>query len=169
MPIEKLSLTPPRYAGGMTDLLIVAAPLLAHACLYCCWRAVSLIANRRPAVATVWRSDYGELDQLDDFCHATPLGTARGWELGDSEASRLIHDVVSFTDARGERHRAHVSRRVTRGWRPDSIYTVWYDPADPSRRVTAQGPGSWLLGALLAGGLLLWLFTSGASLVGTPA
>ena len=149
----------------MTELLIVAAPLLTLAFLYCVWRAVALIANWRPAVATVWRSDYGELDQLDDFCHIGPLGTARGWELGDGVETRLIHDVVSFTDATGERRRAPVSRWVARGWHPDGVYTIWYDPGDPDR-VTARGPGSWLAGALLAAAGLAGLFTQGAALTG---
>ena len=41
-----------------------------------------------------------------------------------------------------------VQRRVRRGWTPSSSYIVWYDPTDPAK-VTAQGPGFWLLHALL--------------------
>ena len=48
---------------------------------------------------------------------------------------------------------------------PGAVQTcLWYDPADPSN-ATADGPGSWLLGALAAVGLLVWLFTGGAELI----
>ncbi len=41
--------------------------------------------------------------------------------------------------------------------RPSAAYTVWYDPADPAR-VTAFGPGYWLMIALAFGVALVGLF-----------
>lgn len=148
----------------MADLLIIAAPLLMLACLYCGWRAGRLLLGWRPATATVWRGDYSELEQLEDFWIKPDYLTTRGWNpLVEGPDHREINEVVTFTDADGHRHRAHIRREVQQGWKPDGIYTIWYDPADPSRRLTAYGPGSWLLGALVAAGLLIWLFTSGAA------
>ena len=150
----------------MADLLIVAAPLLMLAFLYCGWRAGRLFLGWRPAAATVWRSDYGELDRQEDFWLKSDWETGRGWCPSDGEGQREIDEIVSFEDADGNRHRAPIRRRVARGWRPDSVYTVWYDPGDP-RRATANGPGGWAGAALVAAAALAWLFTGGAELAAT--
>ena len=142
----------------MKDLVVLAAPCLMLAMLYCCWRAARLFGSRRPATATVRDSDYTEREREDDFWHFgfTP-GTLRGWHWRDGEDARLIRDRIEFTDAAGESHRATVERRVRRGWRPSGAYTVWYDPADPAR-VTAFGPGHWLLIALALAVALVGVF-----------
>ena len=147
----------------MADLLTAAAPLLMLALLYCGWRAGRLLLSWAPATATVWRSDYSELERQEDFWTQDDCRTARGWNLEDSADHREIDEIVTFEDRDGRRHRANVRRQVRRGWRPDGIYTIWYDPADP-RRVAASGPASWLLAALLAGAALAWLFTAGAAM-----
>lgn len=118
------------------------------AMLYCCWRAMTVLSTRRAAVAVVRDSDYGERERRDDFWHfGFTIGTLRGWNWRDGDDARLIRDDIEFTDARGATHRATVERRVRRGWRPSDAYVVWYDPADPAR-VTAFGPGYWLMIAL---------------------
>jgi hypothetical protein len=140
------------------DLIVLAAPCLMLAMLYCCWRAVSLFGTWRAATAIVRDSDYSEREREDDFWHfGSPLGTLRGWNWRDGENARLITDKVEFTDAQGESRRATVERRVRRGGRPSGAYTVWYDPDDPAR-VTAFGPGYWLIIAVAFGATLVGVF-----------
>jgi len=140
------------------DLIVLAAPCLMLAMLYCCWRAVGLFGGWRAATAIVRDSDYSEREREDDFWHfGSPFGTIRGWNWRDGENARLITDRIEFTDAEGEQRRATVERRVRRGWRPSGAYTVWYDPADPAR-VTAFGPGYWLMIALAFGVALVGVF-----------
>jgi hypothetical protein len=152
----------------MADLLVIAAPLLMLAFLYCGWRATRLLLGWRPAAATVWRGDCGELDQLEDFWIKSDMLTTRGWSPFDGEGQREIEEIVTFEDSEGTSHRAPVRRHVQQGWRPDSVYTIWYDPADP-RRATAFGPGSWAVGALLAAAALGWIFARGPELAATLA
>jgi len=138
----------------MKDLVVLAAPCLMLALLYCCWRGVNLLGNWRAATAIVRDSDYSEREREDDFWHfGSTLGTIRGWHWRDGEHARLITDTIDFTDAQGEEHRTTVERRVRRGWRPSGAYTVWYDPSDPTK-VTAFGPGYWLIIALACGAAL---------------
>lgn len=128
------------------------------AVLYCCWRAASLFGAWRAATATVRDSDYSERERIDDFWHfGSTLGTIRGWNWRDGDHGRLIVDTIEFSDATGATHRTIVERRVRRGWRPSGAYTVWYDPADPAR-VTAFGPGHWLMLALAWGAALAAVF-----------
>ena len=141
----------------MTDLLVIAAPLLMLVLLYCGWRAWHLLLNWRAATAGVRKGGYSELDQLEDFWIKDDRFTTMGWRPLGGENSRLVEDEVSFVDREGRRHRATVSRYVQQGWRPDSIYTIWYDPDDPSK-ATAFGPGIWAGGALASAGALAWLF-----------
>ena len=117
----------------MADLFILAAPLLTLVALYCLWRAGRLATAWRPAAATVWRGDYGELEQLEDFWIKSDWLTSRGWNAREGEEQREVAELVIFEDAKGKRHRATVRRQVQQGWRPDSVYTIWYDPADPTR------------------------------------
>jgi hypothetical protein len=152
----------------MIDLLIVAVPLLVLAMLYCLWRAAHMFATLRPAVANVTRSDYDQGQQSEDFWSFgfTAL-TSRGWDWRDGENARLIEDEIVFEDDQGARHRATVRRRVRRGWRPYSVYTIWYDPEDPAK-VTAFGPGHWIMLALVWGAVLVSLFSLGLRLAGKP-
>ena len=155
----------------MTDLLIVAAPALMLAMLWCLWRAGLLLLVWAPAVAHVWTSGYGALEQQDDYWHrGNDIATLRGSDWRDGEDSRSIEDEVVFEDRDGNKCRAMVRRNVARGWRPDGIFTIWYDPADPAR-ATAFGPGSWALMALLCAAGLAGLFVFGAELAaaGGPA
>ena len=147
----------------MADLLVIAAPLLMLALLYCGWRAGRLLVRWKPATATVWRGDYDELDQLEDFWIKPDHLTTRGWSMFESDEHREVDELVSFTDADGHSRRAPIRRQVQQGWDPDSIYTIWYDPNDPER-ATFYGPGSWLIGAVLAGGALAWIFMAGAKI-----
>ena len=149
----------------MADLLIIAAPLLTLALLYCGWRAQHIFRRWCPAAATVWRSDYSELEQFSD--RWTPRQADPDGGLGWSARSdtRAVNEVVVFTDADGNRRRASVERYVARGWRPDGVFTIWYDPADP-QRVTAFGPAGWLGSALAMAAALAWLFLSGGSVTG---
>jgi hypothetical protein len=155
----KASLTRHPYAGRVKDVLILAAPALMLAMLYCCWRALNLFRTWTPAVATVWQSDYTDAERSDDFWHfGVTLGTLRGWNWRDGENGRLIEDEVMFTDAEGKSRRATVERRVRRGWRPSSVYTIWYDPADPNQ-VTAVGPGYWLMMMAVFATMLVGVFS----------
>jgi hypothetical protein len=150
----------------VTDLLILAAPALMLALLYCLWRAGHLLAAWRPAVASVTGSDYDRAQQSEDFwCFGFTLFTSRGWNWRDGEHGRLIEDEISFDDRTGQSHRATVQRRVRRGWRPSSVYTIWYDPEDPAR-VTAFGPFHWLMLALVWAVTLASLFNLGMTLAG---
>jgi hypothetical protein len=140
------------------DLVVLAAPCLMLAMLYCCWRAMSLFGTWCAATATVRDSDYSEREREDDFWHfGTTFGTIRGWNWRDGDHARLISDRIDFTDAEDEEHSATVERRVRRGWRPSGAYTVWYDPDDPAK-VTAFGPGYWLMIALAFGVALAGVF-----------
>jgi hypothetical protein len=153
----------------MIDILIVAAPMLMLATLYCLWRAAHMLMTQRPAVANVMRSDYDQGQQLEDFwSFGFTAFTSRGWNWRDGEDGRLIEDQIMFEDGEGERHRATVQRRVRRGWRPDSVYTIWYDPNDPAK-VTSFGPGHWLLLAIVWAVALVSLFGVGLQIAGkTP-
>ena len=146
----------------MADLLILAAPLLMLAFLYCGWRAFRLLSLWRPATARVVRGGYDDLDRQEDFWIGPDQLTTRGWSLFDAEDHRRIEDMVEFEDAEGNRHRASITRQVRQGWRPDSLYTIWYDPNDPDK-ATACGPGSWAIAALIAAGGLAWLFAGGGA------
>ena len=150
----------------MSWLPILAAPCLMLAALYCLWRAAHMVMTWRPATANVVNSDYEEGQQQEDFWIGNSLLTSRGFSIRDGEHARLIEDRVVFEDADGERHRATVKRRVRRGWRPWSVYIVWYDPEAPAQRVTAFGPGYWALMALVWGLLLVVLFGAGMRMVG---
>lgn len=142
----------------MKDLVILAAPCLMLAMLYCGWRAVAMLGTHRAAVAVVRDSDYGERERRDDFWHfGFTIGTLRGWNWRDGRDARLIRDDIEFADAAGARHRARVERRVRRGWRPSDAYVVWYDTTDPAR-VTAFGPGYWLMIALALAVSLVGVF-----------
>ena len=150
----------------MIDLLVIAAPLLVLATFYCLWRAGRLFGGWRPAVANVLDSDYGEGQQSEDFwSFGFTAFTSRGWSWRDGEDGRLIEDRICFEDGDGNRHRATVQRRVRRGWRPSSVYTIWYDPENPAR-VTAFGPGHWLLLALVWAAMLATLLATGMQLAG---
>lgn len=150
----------------MKDAFTLAAPIVLLAMLYCLGRAIRVARAWTPTVATVWKSGYGEADQQDDFWHfGFTLGTRRGWSWRDGENARLIKDEIVFTDAAGQRHRALVERRVRRGWRPNNVYTVWYQPGRPER-VTTFGPGYWLLMVAVFGCILVSLFTLGLQLAG---
>jgi hypothetical protein len=150
----------------METVLIVAAPCLALATLYCLWRAAHLFVTWRPAAASVVDSDYDEGQQQEDFWIGNSLLTSRGFSFRDGEHARLIEDRILFEDAHGERHCATVKRRVRRGWRPWSVYIVWYDPEAPGERVTVFGPGYWLLMAMVWGCLLALLFATGIRAAG---
>lgn len=158
-------LTGARYDFAVTDLLIIAAPLLALAALWCVWRAGHLLLSWRPASAQVSKSGYSDLDRQEDFWIRNPLLTTRGWNWSDGEDSRMIEDEIRFTDAGGTDRVATVRRRVIAGWRPDGLFIIWYDPAHPER-VTAFGPFYWLAMALFWCGALALLFIYGANLTG---
>ena len=148
----------------MKDALTLTVPILLLAMVYCGWRALRMFSAWRPAVATVWKSGYGECDQQDDFWHfGFTLATRRGWNWRDGENARLIEDEIIFSDAEGGRHRALVERRVRRGWRPGNVYMIWYDPARPER-VTTFGPGYWLLIMAVFACMLASVFTIGVQL-----
>ena len=149
----------------MADLRILAAPLLMLACLYCGWRALRLLATWRPATARVVRGGYSELDQLEDFWIRPDHLTSRGWSMFEAEDHREIEDMVEFEDAQGRRYRSSITRQVRQGWRPDSLYIIWYDPKDP-HQATAYGPGGWAVAAIAAGATLAWLFMSAVQLTG---
>jgi len=140
------------------DVLILAAPALMLAMLYCSWRAFHLFRTWTPAAATVWQRDYTDAERSDDFWHfGFTIGTLRGWNWRDGDNARLIEDEVMFTDAEGRNRRVTVERRVRRGWRPSSVYTIWYDPADPNQ-ATAFGPGYWLMMTAVFAVMLVGVF-----------
>lgn len=133
----------------MAELLLLLALGAYLALVFCLFRALQLLGSWRPAAALVWRSDYTDAQQNDDFwSFGSTFGTLRGFNWRDGQHARLIEDEIRFTTTSGQEQRAVVQRRVRRGWTPSSSYIVWYDPADPAR-VTAQGPSFWLLHALL--------------------
>ena len=137
--------------GRVTDLLILAAPMLMLATLYACWRALNLYLTSVPAAATVWKDGYDEIDRQADFWgNFSGMGFLRNWNWRDGKGSRLIEDQIVFEDITGARHRATVERRVPRGYNPTGAYVIWYDPRDP-RQVTAFGPGHWVMIAALFG------------------
>ncbi|MDB5699368.1 MAG: hypothetical protein JWN69_2172 [Alphaproteobacteria bacterium] len=150
----------------MLDLLILAVPLLMLALLYCGWRGVSLFLSWVPAAAVVVRSDYGELQQQDDFWSlGNPFGRLRGWNWRDGEHSRLIENLVEYRDLDGTEHRATIERRVRRGWRPAGVITIWYDPATPAK-ATAFGPGYWFALALASACMLVSVVGAGLQVAG---
>ena len=136
--------------GGMADLLLVGLLVAWLLFVFCVWQAVRLLGGWKPASAQVWRSDYTEDQQREDFwCLGFTQFTSRGWNWRDGDDARLIEDEIVFTTDCGQQVRTLVERRVARGWRPSGVYTVWYDPADPCR-VTVLGPLYWMLMAALA-------------------
>jgi hypothetical protein len=145
----------------MADLLVIAAPCLMLALLYCSCRGAWLFVRWRPAAATVTRSGYSEQEENYD------RWTARTFDFdGESDGdgpTRRIEEMVAFTDADGRPRRASVSRRAGPGRRPDGVLMVWYDPARPER-ATEFGPGRWLGLAALAAVALAALFSLGPKL-----
>jgi len=134
----------------MADLLVIAALGAWLGFVGCTLRALSLFATWQPAPATVWRSDYTEGQQSEDFWSmGMTLFTSRGWNWRDGEDSRYIEDEIRFRDRDGIERRTIVHRWVHRGWRPDGAYTVWYDPKEPTR-ATTLGPFTWGAWALLS-------------------
>jgi hypothetical protein len=153
----------------MIDLIVIAVPVLVLALLYCGWRGARMLLGWRPATASVMNSDYDRLQQQDDFWSFgfTAL-TSRGWNWRDGEHGRLIEDQIVYDDADGAHHRATVQRRVRRGWRPWTVYTIWYDPADPDKP-TAFGPGHWFGLSLVWAVALVGLIGAGMQLAGLDA
>lgn len=58
-----------------------------------------------------------------------------------------------------------IERRVSRGWRPDGLFTIWYHPAGPAR-VTAFGPLHWSVLVLFFAAALAALFVYGPQVAG---
>ena len=128
----------------MVEVLSVGAVGAVLAFLFCLFRGLTMLGRWRAAPARVWRSDYTEMQQHDDFWSmGFTLGTARGFDWRDGQHSRRIEEEIVYTRSDGTDHRAVVHRQVRRGWRPNAAYVVWYDPANPEK-VTAFGPFSWL-------------------------
>ena len=117
------------------------------------WRIARLLGGWSPAVAHVERSDYTENQQWEDrWLFNAPMMTSRGWNWRDGEDERLIEEDIVYTLADGTQHRAIIERRVARGWRPSTVYTVWVSNDDPNR-VTVRGPLYWSMVA--CGGITL--------------
>ncbi|NML96066.1 DUF3592 domain-containing protein [Novosphingobium olei] len=136
------------------DLLTLAIAALMLGTCWCVWRAATLFARWRPAVATVMRGGYSDAERLDDLLSmGASLGTRRGWDWRDGEGKRWIKDEVAFEVENGRTCRAIVGRQVTRAWKPSSVFRIWYDPADPAR-VTAYGPWYWSLMAAMSLGFV---------------
>ncbi len=125
----------------MRDLIILAVPILVLSLLYCVSRAQHLLRRWRPAVATLWKSDYRDTERADDANFQAMLGLPL---LRIDPIGRLVVDDVAFTDSNGVRRRVAVQHRVARGTEREGIYTIWYVPTDPQARFTASGPGRWL-------------------------
>ena len=142
----------------MRDLVIVASPLLMLGLLYCLWRAVELFRTWCPAVAIVWKTDYSDTERADDANTQAMLGFPL---LRIDPIGRMTMDDVVFTDLNGVQRKAAVLHRVARGTERVSARTIWYDPEDPQRRVTADGPARWVLRALKCGlvlaAMLYWV------------
>ena len=136
----------------MRDFAILAMPALALSLLYCLWRAERLFRTWRPAVATLLHTDYSDAErwldsQLDDAVDQVIF-------FFPGLSSRATLEEFLFTDHRGVRRHVGVEHRVRKGSRREFISTIWYDPADPQRRVTAVGPWRWLKrAAMLAAAL----------------
>lgn len=133
----------------MADVLVLAALVCWLLFVFCLWQALRLLGTWQPAPAMVWRSDYSEGQQSEDFwSFGMTMFTSRGWNWRDGEDTRYIEDEIRFRDRDGIERRALVHRWVHRGWKPAGAYTVWYDPADPSR-ATVLGPFTWAAWAVL--------------------
>ena len=143
----------------MRDLVIVAAPLLMLWLLYCLWRAQHVLRTWCPAAATVWKSDYSDTERADDRMMGVMMG------LPIHPIRRLTIDDVVFTDEQGVQRKVGLQHRVARGTERESVRTIWYHPADP-QRVTAHGPGRWLIRALKSAVVLGAIFYWGPLLVG---
>ncbi len=133
------------------------------------WRVMRMLSGWQPTVADVWKSDYTESDQWQDrWSLGNDMLTTRGFNWRDGEDERLITDEIVYTTSNGQQHRALVERQVWRGRRPDSVYTVWYDEADPDR-VTPRGPGYWALVALAGAAVMVAAIYNLAMFGGLPA
>lgn len=133
----------------MADFILVALLCAWLFFVFSVWQVVRLLSGWRPAAAKVWRSDYTEAQQREDFWSAGMTAfTSRGWNWRDGEDQRHVEDEIVYTPHDGRERRTLVTRQVHRGWTPDSVYTVWYDAADPDR-VTTNGPLHWALMAVL--------------------
>jgi len=147
----------------MRDLVIIAAPLLMLWLLYCLWRAQHLLRTWCPAAAIVWKTDYSDTERADDCNFQAMLGLPL---LRIDPVGRMTVDDVLFTDLDGVQRKVAVQHRVARGTDRQSARTIWYDPADPQRRVTADGPGRWLMRALKCGLVLAAMLSWGPLLLG---
>jgi hypothetical protein len=143
------------------DLLMAGVAGLALGLCWCLYRFASLLSGWQVSVAHVWRGGYSDLERLDDFVHMQQsIGTLRGFDIRDGEGTRWIEDEVVFETTEGTRIHAMVGRQVQRSWKPTSVFRIWYDRADP-RRVTAYGPGYWLLMSILTVAMLVFIFAWG--------
>ncbi|NKJ43219.1 MULTISPECIES: DUF3592 domain-containing protein [unclassified Novosphingobium] len=151
----------------MADILIIAALACWLLFVFCVWQALRLLGTWQPAPAMVWRSDYTEGQQSEDFwSFGMTMFTSRGWNWRDGDDTRYIEDEIRFRDSDGIERRALVHRWVHRGWKPSGAYTVWYDPADPTR-ATVLGPFTWGAWAVLSL-LLLCIALHAVKVVGLP-
>lgn len=143
------------------DLVMIGTAALVLGLCWCLYRAATLLSGWQVAVAHVWKGGYSDLERFDDFVHLQQsLGTLRGWNWRDGEGKRWIEDEVVFETPDGQRVHAMVGRQVQRSWRPSGVFRVWYDRND-LQRVTAYGPGYWLLMAALTLAALVFVFAWG--------
>ena len=143
----------------MMDFFIIAAPALAVAMIYCLWRAERLFRTWNPAVATLLHTDYSNAEraldaQLDDAVDRVIF-------FFPGLSSRTTLDEFLFTDHSGVRRHVGVEYRVRKGSAREFVHIIWYDPADPQRRVTAVGPWRWLKRAAMLGAALAALLHYG--------
>lgn len=136
------------------QILVFMAVAGWAAMAFAMWRIVRLFGGWSPAVANVERCDYTENQQWEDrWLFNSPMMTSRGFNWRDGEDERLIEEDIVYTLADGTQHRAIIERRVLRGWRPSTVYTVWVNDEDPSR-VTVRGPLYWSMVMLTGIGVM---------------
>lgn len=153
----------------MAPVLIILIVVGWFVMAYGLWRALRLLGGWRPAVANVWQSDYDEAERARDRASFSSMARTTSWTNDDDDdvvSQRTITEAIVYTTADGEEHRGEVKRRVVRGSQPSTVYTVWYEEADPDN-VTANGPWYWFMlvlggAAMMAAGATILVRTGGA-------
>lgn len=124
----------------LTMALVAAGGWLVM--LFALAQVIDLMTGWHACMAQVRASDYTEQQQWEDRW-LPRMASSRGFNWRDGEDERLIDETIAYTTLDGIEYVTTIERQVVAGWRPDSVYTIWYKDSDPER-ITLRGPLTWI-------------------------
>lgn len=111
-------------------------------------RIVFLCVLRRPVTGRTRASELGEMERAYDS-DIYQMHRMDGHACAGDNPFKPVLTRVQYK-VRGVAYTADVTLLTTKGERPESLPTLWYDPRDP-RRVTGIGP-VWAVLLLIVSG-----------------